>query len=492
MKSLVMPPQPLPSDLFGQPAGDFFFTQLDGEKLRSKDLAGKVAVLTWFQNDPPAPRPRPGGASPTRPSQNAKVAFYAVSTDPTTLGSDGLAKLLSSWSVAMPIVRDLELFGKNLFKIQFHPTIIVLDPNGRVQIVQTGGGPDLARQLGVILERLLKGEDVAAEIVKRAETEKAEYTSLLKSGGPEPTEALEIPETVIRKRTEPKRLKLEEIWTSKEIKSPGNITVVAETGQPDRLLVFSGWRTVCELTAAGKLVARHELPIPPQAAVTYLRTAKDAAGKRHYLAAAPLSPAFFLFDENWDLTLTHPADGQPLQLADAQLARLSGTDDLAIYAGYVDLAGLHAISLSGKTTWRSRTFPNVLGVAVMPGKSDTDLASGLLITGDAGTLLRIDGKGKEEQPHTVKDFALARVTSANFIKSTQSPFLGIASSEKGEAVALGLDARLEQRWRYVLPAGGHQRPSSPSPPASSSPAAPAPGSSPAPTARSTSSAKTAN
>src|SRR6185295_18970000 len=37
MKSLVMPPQPLPSDLFGQPSGDFFFTQHDGEKLRSSD-----------------------------------------------------------------------------------------------------------------------------------------------------------------------------------------------------------------------------------------------------------------------------------------------------------------------------------------------------------------------------------------------------------------------------------------------------------------------
>jgi hypothetical protein len=52
MKSLVMPPQPLSSDLFGQQTRDFFFTQLDGEKLRSQDLTGKIAVLTWFQDDP--------------------------------------------------------------------------------------------------------------------------------------------------------------------------------------------------------------------------------------------------------------------------------------------------------------------------------------------------------------------------------------------------------------------------------------------------------
>lgn len=462
MKSLVMPPQPLPSDLFGQQTGDFFFTQLDGEKLRSQDLAGKIAVLTWFRNDPSCP-PVLAQVEQARQefTENAKVAFYAVSTDPTQLGNDDLAKLLSSWSVAMPVVRDLEPFGDSLFKIQVQPTVIVLDAGGRVQIVQAGGGPDLARQLGVILERLLKGDDVAAEILKRAEDEKAEYARLLATGGPEPTELQEIPETVIRKRTAPKRLKMEEIWTNRGIKSPGNICVVAEKGQADRLLIISGWRAVCDVSTAGKLQQRHELPIPPEAAVTYLRTAKDAAGKRHYLAAAPLSPAFFLLDEKWELTLTHPADGRPLQLGDAQLARLAGTEELAVYAGYVDLAGLQAIALSGKTSWRSRTFSNVLSVAVAPGKNADDPGTGLLVTGDNGTVLRISGSGKEQQPQAVGKFAMARVVSASFSLATQSPFLGIAGDEKGEAVAIGLDARLEQRWRYVLPAGGHQRPIEP-------------------------------
>ncbi|MCE9525093.1 MAG: redoxin domain-containing protein, partial [Planctomycetales bacterium] len=379
MKSLVMPPQPLPSDLFGQQVGEFFLTQLDGEKLRSKDLAGKIAVLTWFHNAPScAPILAQVEQARQELAQNSKVAFYAVSTDPTDVANDDLAKLLSSWSVEMPVVRDLELFGKTLFKMEVHPTLIVLGGDGRVQIVQAGGGPDLARQLGVILERLLKGEDVAAEIVKRAETEKAEYARLISTGGPEPTELMEIPETVIRQRTVPKRLKLEEIWTNKQIKSPGNICVIAEAGQPDRLIVNSGWRMVSEISAAGKLLANHELPIPPQAVVTYLRTAKDAADQQIYLAAAPLSPVFFLLDENWELTLTHPADGQSPQLGDAQLARLAETKELMVYAGYVDLGGLQAISLEGKTAWRSRTIPNVLSVAVVPGKSAADPGAELL------------------------------------------------------------------------------------------------------------------
>ena len=60
-------------------------------------------------------------------------------------------------------------------------------------------------------------QDQAAEILKRAKDEKAEYARLISTGGPDPTELTEIPETIIRKWTEPKRLKLEEIWANKEI-----------------------------------------------------------------------------------------------------------------------------------------------------------------------------------------------------------------------------------------------------------------------------------
>lgn len=461
MKSLMMPPQPLPSDLFGKPAGDFFLTQLDGEKLRSQDLAGKISVLTWFHNAPSCiPFLAQVESARQELGEEGKVAFFAVSTDPTNLGNDDLVKLLSSWSVGMPVVRDLDRFGESAFQMEVHPTLIVLDRDGRIQIVQAGGGPDLGRQLGAILERLMKGEDIAAEILKRAATEKAEYAKLLATGGPEPTELTEIPETIIHKRTEPKRLKLEEVWTNKEIHSPGNITVVTEPGQPDKLLVYSGWRAVGEVNAKGELLDRHELAIPPQAAVTYLRSAKDSAGKRHYLAAAPLAPAFFLFDENWDLTLTHPANGLPLQLGDAQLAQLTGTKELLVYAGYLELGGLQAISLNGQTNWRSRTFPNVLSVTVDPAKQSAG-SPGLLVTGESGTILRFSGTGKEQPPLAVDKFAIVRLANADFSQGSQSRYLAIAGSEKGEAVAIGLDASLKWRWQYVLPAGGHQRPIEP-------------------------------
>lgn len=467
MRSLVIPPRPLPTDLFGKAVEDFFLTTLNEEKLRREDLAERIAVLVWFRDDPACQAPlQQVEQVRLELADDKRATFYAVSTDPTTRRGDELATLLASWQVGMPLVRDLEAFGDSVFKIQVQPTIIVLDGRGRVQIVQAGGGPDLARQLGVILERLLKGEDVAAEILKRAAAERAEYEKLIASGGPPPTELLEIPETVIRKRTEPKRLKLEELWTNKETKSPGNLCVFAGDDKQDHLLVITGWRGVTELTAEGKPLSHHELPIPAQAAVTYLRTAKDSKGRRHYLAAAPLAPELYLFDEDWKLKLTHPSSpGSPLQLGDAQLAWLEGADELSVYAGYVDLVGLQSISLDGKVNWRSRSFPNVLSVAVVPGKSAAPTGSGLFLSGDAGTVLQVNGAGKEQPPGWVRTLddklAISHITAAPFVDAKQASFLGIASGAKGEFMAVGFDAALKRWWHYLLPPGAHQRPIEP-------------------------------
>ena len=64
---------------------------------------------------------------------------------------------LVDWKAELPIVRDLEAFGDKSFHIEVQPTIVVLDKQGRVQIFQAGGNPQLAEQLVAIVERLQKG-----------------------------------------------------------------------------------------------------------------------------------------------------------------------------------------------------------------------------------------------------------------------------------------------------------------------------------------------
>ena len=45
-------------------------------------------------------------------------------------------------------------------------------------------------------------------------------------------------------------------------------------------MALDGWRTVVVLAANGRELTRHELDLPPDAAVGFLRTTLDAAGNR--------------------------------------------------------------------------------------------------------------------------------------------------------------------------------------------------------------------
>jgi peroxiredoxin len=188
MKTLVVPPLPLPSKLFGQRPDDFFFTTLDDGKVTRQDLAGKVTLLVWYRHHE-ACRATLAEVAKVRQefAENEKVAIYAVSTDPTTESNEDLTQLLKNWQVELPLVRDLEAFGNSIFHIEAQPTVVVLDAQGRVQIFQPGGNPELAAQLATILTGLLRGEDMAAEIVRRAAAERDEYERLVAAGGPQPS-----------------------------------------------------------------------------------------------------------------------------------------------------------------------------------------------------------------------------------------------------------------------------------------------------------------
>ena len=72
---------------------------------------------------------------------------------------------------------------------------------------------------------------------------------------------------MIRRRSEPKQLKLQPLWTCTELKSPGNVLLVDESGQPPRILVFEGWRTIAEVDAAGQGRRPPCARLPEQAAV---------------------------------------------------------------------------------------------------------------------------------------------------------------------------------------------------------------------------------
>jgi hypothetical protein len=456
MKSFVVPPRPLPSKLFGQEPGEFFFTTLEEGKLTREDLAGKVAVLVWYR-DHEACRGTLVEVAKFRQelADNEKVTIHAVSTDPTTESNEDLSQRLKDWQAELPVVRDLEAFGDSLFHIEAQPTVVVLDAVGRVQIFQAGGSPELSSQLATIVARLQKGENIAEEIVHRAEEERQQYDKLVASGGPPPQAVMELPEAVIKARSQPQKLKLRELWTCRELKSPGNVYAIAE-GDDARLVVIDGVRAMAELDQSGKLLARRELDLPAGAAVTYVRTARDADGKRWYAASAPLSPQVYLLDDQWQTQRTYPEQLSPAPVADVQLADLTGDDGLVLYVGFVGEAGLHTVSLEGKPIRRNKTFPNVVSIAVAP--ADDVNTPRLLLTGDDGTILGINRFGNEQPPKTVGKWPIARIVAARFTGATQAAFIGMSGDRQGNALAVGCDAKLQEHWNYPLPPGIHQVP----------------------------------
>ena len=459
VRSFVVPPQPLPSQLFGQRPAAYQFTGLDGTKVDPSQFAGKIAVLVWYHDNPACEATlQQVSAARQRLTGDEAVAFYAIATDPTSASNKDLEDRLAGWKVELPIVRDLEAFGDKSFRIEVQPTLVVLDAQGRVQIFQPGGNPQLADQIVQIVERLKMGTDLAAEIVARADRERKQYDELVARGGPEPGQVIELPEAVIRQRSEPKKLQLEALWTCRDLKSPGNILVVDEPGREARILVVEGWRAIAELDAEGKIARRQALDLPERGAITYVRTATGKDKARYYAAAAPLAQQIYLFDQEFQLLRTFPAsDDAPLAVTDLAFADVGEGDGTPeILTANVGGIGLVAAAADGKTAWRNRAQPNATSLAVSQPNDAGSWA--IFASGDDGKIVRVNRFGHEEPPLAVGHWPIARLVAARFAGGTKTRFLGISNNERGELFAVGLTDDMQVAWNYPLPPGVHQRP----------------------------------
>lgn len=461
MKAFTRPPLPLPTDLFGQQPAQFSLTRLDGQRLSDRELVGKMAVLAWYHDNPACEATlQQVSLAAQRLAKDESVVFYAVATDPTSVTNDALQRRLAEWKVELPILRDLEAFGDKSFHIELQPTIVVLDKRGCVQIFREGGSPELADDLVTIVERLKRGDDLASEIVAEYRRERERYDQLLSRGGPEPGELVEVPEAVIRQRSEPRKIQIKPLWT-RELESAGNIVVAAATNSAPSISVLSGGRVVVELTADGQIAGKHSLQIPEQAVITFVRTAADKAGRRYFVGSSPLAPQFFLFDEQWKLLLAYPPlDQAQLGVADLTLADLDDDGSLEVLAAGTGGVGVVAVSTGGELRWRNAKTPNAMSLAVT---APDDVGSrAILATGDEkGAVARINRFGNEEPPISVSNWPILRIFGGQLSTRGGATLCGLSMNAKNEPFAVGLTNELTEKWNYPLPLGVHQVPIEP-------------------------------
>lgn len=457
MKSFVRPPQPLPSELFGHNPGEFFFTSLDGKRVGGEQLAGKVAVLCWYYDHPACEATMQQVELARKEfALHPQTVFYAVASDPSSVTGELIEARRQAWKFDLPIVRDWEAWGDKLFRITLQPTIVVLDAKGRVQIFQVGGDAELGKRLTVIIDRLLKGEDLAAEVRRQAEKDQEAYAKLIASGGPEPAPVVEVAEAAIKPASQPKALRLEPRWTNPALKAPGNLLLVND-GDLSQLVVLEGWQNIARIDPSGKLIATEKLALPEQAAITFLRAAVTPQG-RVYCGSAPLAPQYFVLDEQFRLLRTVPATlEEPLQIADLQLVDLDGDSAPEVLTANLGLLGVRAFALDGKPQWRNRAAPSVVSLATTV--ADESGAVSVLALSDQGAVLPINRLGREAQPISTPGRTWLRLVRGDFTASeTRSPFLGIAADPQGNLMAVGLTSELRESWSYQLPAGAHARP----------------------------------
>src|SRR4029079_548972 len=131
-----------------------------------------------------------------------------------------------------------------------------------------------------------------------------------------------------------------------------------------RILVFEDGRTIAEVSADGKVAARHPLDLPGPAAATFGRPVLTKDGKRLFAVSPPLAPQLFLFDEAWKLQLAYPPLDQPaLNVLDLALADVDEDGTPEVLAACVNGPGLVAVATDGKQKWQNRILPNVVSVA---------------------------------------------------------------------------------------------------------------------------------
>ncbi len=450
VKQLLRPPQPV-SDLLGKSIGEFKFAGVNGSPISRASAAGKVTIVEfWFTGCDPCRETFPQLAKvQEKYKASDRVAIVGVSVDRPEIDDSKVQETAKAWGATFPLARDTG----DSFSAAFHgmatPSLFVIGPDGTVQYNEVGWNPELANELPTVIDSILAGKSTWEEAKKRSDVRLADYQRKIQEPPAPVTSVENLPATKIVPRDEPTKLAITKAWEVTELKSPGNL-LIFDGGDATKFFVMDGPRTVVELTSDGNVAARHELQIPEQAVVSFLRTTVDGQGHRYYAGSASGQQQVFVFDSDWKLLLAFPPADQPKHagIGDVQFVDLdhSGTPKLAI--GYWGLVGVQQVALDGKRLWSDRSMEFVLSIT--DGSAGSNGTPHLICANSRGSLVPLDSAGAPGSEWRVAGLMLETVVSD---KMGGGSLCAVASNTDGTPVAAGLGPNGEDQWRYLLPSG---------------------------------------
>ncbi|MBM4091891.1 MAG: DUF2092 domain-containing protein [Planctomycetes bacterium] len=451
VRAFIPPPRELPTSLFGQEATPFGFTDMTGAVVTSQTMADRLKVLLWFTN-------HPASQSAAQQLQRVfqqyasvdSVAMYAVCAEPSAFTDQQLAQLIALWQLKVPVVRDLQAYGRDLFRVPGAPTVVVLDGKNVVQIFEVGANPNLVVELPQIIERLLAGENLAAEILTQYQQEQTEYARALQRG--EPNQETAVADQQPRQpRSSTRLLQLRPLWTNRTLKASGNILAVPEGSDSTRFLVHEGWRSIAELDAAGQITARRQLDLPEQAGISQLHVAKDAQGQPFHVAWSFRSPQVHLFDARWNRLLSYPPTTVAHEgVQEALLADLDQDGQLELIVGFWGLMGVHCVALDGRVLWSNTDASHVHSLVL--GGSGADHQT-IWVAGANGAVVSVDREGRTGSRLNKQGQLVHLLFGGRDPGDGALACCGITYGREGERLAIGFARDTEPRWHYQLPAG---------------------------------------
>ena len=316
-----VPTPQLPSSLIGKQVAPFTLNGLDGKTISRDSLKGTTCVFEFFFTGcQPCKRTVPLIAKALQPyEQQPHIRHYAVSVDEIAVPDDVLQKIYSDSGGTGTILRDPRAVAAEALEIEAFPAVVVIGSDGTVADIQCGYHSHLGQDVVATLTAVAQGTPAAPRVQERFEMRLHDYEKLLAQAADQ-GRSHTLPAQEIAPRQQPIRFKLIREWRANSVHIPGNVVCIEsiDADQKDpvvHIVALDGWRTVSVLDSHGQELSRHELKLPQDASLGFLRTAIDATGSRWWLGGAVGSQQVFLFDSRWKLQMAYPSLRLPRESA---------------------------------------------------------------------------------------------------------------------------------------------------------------------------------